>query len=113
MKKNKRNKEGGVVYSTNPDFDHSFAEALGQKSRPEKENLKVHLTRLKGNKEVTEVRGFTMPDSDVKELAKQLKSACGVGGSSKNGIILLQGNHRDRVMTLLSDLGYKAKKSGG
>ncbi|AQG82253.1 translation initiation factor [Spirosoma montaniterrae] len=104
----------GIVYSTNPDFafqsdDQPEAVTLP----PAQQNLKIWLVKLGGNKLVTAVRDFVGSDADLSDLGKQLKAACGSGGSVKDGEILLQGDHRDRVLTWLTTKGYKAKKAGG
>jgi len=62
---------------------------------------------------VTAVKGFIGNDDDLNELARMLKSKCGVGGTSKDGEILIQGDHREKVILLLTNAGYKAKKAGG
>lgn len=104
----------GIVYSTNPDFEYSWDAHQEKKTiAPNQQNLKVHLQSLKGNKKVTQIRGFIGSDEDLKDLGKKLKSACGVGGSVKDGEILIQGDQREKVIGLLIKEGYKAKKSGG
>ncbi|QJW91340.1 translation initiation factor [Spirosoma taeanense] len=109
----KKNRSG-VVYSTNPDFQYQSDDQPGaQTLPPAQQNLKIWLVKLGGSKVVTAVRGFIGTDADLSELGKQLKAACGAGGSSKDDEILIQGDHRDKVLTWLTSKGYKAKKAGG
>ncbi len=75
--------------------------------------LRIHLLRLKGNKEATVIRGWTGTATELEDLGKLLKKLCGVGGSAKDGEILLQGNHRDRVLKWLLAEGYKQSKLAG
>jgi translation initiation factor 1 len=105
---------GGLVYSTNPDFkpeeeSHDEEENL----KPGQPPLKVYLDRLGGGKFVSRVNGFTGKTSDIETLGKLLKQKCGVGGSVKEREILIQGDHRDKIIALLLKEGYKAKKAGG
>ena len=104
----------GMVYSTNPDFEFSTTEEQEATTLPPaQQNLRVWLDRKqRGGKTVTLVKGFVGTDSDLLELGRMLKSKCGVGGSAKDGEIIIQGDHRDRVVELLSAAGYKCKKAG-
>lgn len=114
MAKKKKNKVN-VVYSTNPDFGYEYDEDEVADTLPEGEQLLyVSIDRKqRGGKEVTLIQGFVGDPEDLKDLAKMLKSKCGVGGAAKDGDILIQGNHRDKVCTLLEKEGYKVKKKGG
>ncbi|MEY4536490.1 MAG: hypothetical protein RL171_641, partial [Pseudomonadota bacterium] len=67
----------------------------------------------RGGKTVTVVTGISLPDKDLDALGKQLKASCGSGGTVKDGIIEVQGDHVDRVVALLVAQGYKAKRAGG
>ena len=104
----------GVVYSTDPDFNYQYeGQDQEQTMPPAGQNLRIHLQSLKGNKKLTLVKGFIGTDDDLRELGSMLKSACGVGGSVKEGDIYIHGDQRDKVLSLLHSNGYGAKKSGG
>ncbi len=105
----------GMVYSTNPDFDYSSSEdEVIETIAPSKQDLRVWLDRKqRGGKVATLVCGFKGGEADLKELARMLKSKCGVGGAAKDGEIIIQGDHRDKVVDLLLKAGYKCKKAGG
>ncbi len=110
MKKRPPSGMGGLVYSTN----RSTSTASNPSTLPpQQQDLRIHLDRLKGNKEVTRIIGFVGKDEDLEDLGRVLKSKCGVGGNTKEGVILLQGDHRDKVLAYLTEKGYKAKKAGG
>ncbi len=105
----------GMVYSTNPDFEYS-AESGDTEERlaPSAQDLRVWLDRKqRGGKVATLVCGFVGSQDDLKELARMLKSKCGVGGAAKDGEIIIQGDHRDKVVGLLVAAGYRCKKAGG
>lgn len=105
----------GMVYSTNPDFQYENDEDETQDTLPpQQQNLRVMLDRKKRKgKAVTLVTGFVGDDDDLKDLGKMLKSKCGVGGTAKDGEILVQGDFCDRVISILKEEGYKVKRSGG
>lgn len=110
----KKNRSGGVVYSTDPNFSYpSDEQPPAETLPPVQQNLKIWLVKLGGNKTVTTVRGFVGADADLSELGKQLKAACGAGGSVKDHEILVQGDHRDNVLAWLTGKGYGARKAGG
>lgn len=104
----------GVVFSTDPDYKYRTAkEQEAETPTPAEQNLRIWLDRLKGGRVATVVRGFAGSQQDLAELAKELKSKCGVGGTAKDGEIIIQGDHRDRVADLLVRAGYRCKKAGG
>jgi translation initiation factor 1 len=103
-----------VVYSTNPDFKYeanSDEEAITPASH--QQNLKVYLDRLGGGKLLSRITGFVGKKEDLESLCKTLKQKCGVGGNTKDGDILIQGDNRDTIITILSREGYRIKKAGG
>ena len=112
MADNDWKKRLGVVFSTNPDFTYEQdAEQEEETLEPAKQNLIVSIDRKgRGGKQVTLVSGFVGTSDDLADLGRTLKVKCGVGGSAKDGEITIQGDFRDRVVALLKDMGYKAKR---
>ena len=105
----------GVVYSTNQDFNYETEAGEEQKTLlPNQQNLRVSLDRKKRKgKSVTLVTGFSGSGDDLKKLGKLLKSKCGVGGTVKEGEVLIQGDFCIKIMEILKKEGYKVKRSGG
>lgn len=116
MSKNKKPDQFGFVFSTNPAFNFEPEEPEQVEHLPNsKQPLKIWLDRKqRKGKDVTLITGFDGSDDDLDALAKALKTKCGVGGAAKEGEILLQGDHRDKVLAYLLEQGYsKSKKAGG
>lgn len=109
----KQKNSGGLVYSTNKtlriDEEHEELNTL----EPGKQDLRVWLEKNhRGGKTASVIKGFVGTDDDLESLGKTLKTKCGTGGSVKEGEIIIQGDHREKIMTILTQLGYKAKKAG-
>lgn len=103
-----------IVYSTNPNFNYQHEDDSEPDTRtPENQDLRIWLERFKGDKKATVIKGFVGKIDDCEALAKLLKNHCGTGGSVKENEIIIQGDHRDKVLNFLIQKGYKAKKSGG
>lgn len=104
---------GGFVYSTNENFS-SENEEESENIPDSKQSLEAHLEKKgRGGKVVVIIKGFNGNEDALKDLAKQLKNHCGVGGSTKNGEILIQGNVRDKIMDFLYKKSFKVKRVGG
>lgn len=114
MAKNKKERFN-VVYSTNPDFQFEYEqEEQLETLPPQQQKLYVSIDRKsRGGKEVTLIEGFVGTEEDLQQLGKRLKTKCGVGGTVKDGEILIQGNFREKIIPLLEKDGYQVKRKGG
>ncbi|HBN06701.1 MAG TPA: translation initiation factor [Bacteroidales bacterium] len=114
MSKKEKNRVG-IVYSTNPSFQYETNNQEEQETlSPNLQNLKVQLDRKqRAGKQVTLITGFIGSEEDLISLSKLLKTKCGVGGSAKDGEIIIQGDFRDKIIALLTQEGYKVKRVGG
>jgi translation initiation factor 1 len=110
-----KKKRVNVVYSTNQDYNYDYDDQEVESIDNDKQELKVMIDRKqRKGKSVTLVTGFIGNDDDLKDLAKSLKSKCGVGGTVKNGEILIQGEFKEKIYDILINAGYKqTKKVGG
>ncbi len=116
MNKEKNKVSGGLIYSTNPDFNINQTNQVDESFTPEpkSQDLRVEINRrLKAGKIATLITGYQGKVEDLEELGKKIKSFCGTGGSVKEGNIIIQGDFREKVLAWLIKAGYKAKKSGG
>ena len=102
----------GIVYSTNSDFNYEHSgEEEAETLAPSEQNLRVTIDRKqRKGKAVTLVSGFVGTNDDLKELGKILKTKCGVGGSAKDGEIIIQGELKEKVSQLLIENGYRLRK---
>jgi translation initiation factor 1 len=111
---NKNKNKDGVVYSTSNDFEYQYEQEEESQTLPvHQQNLKIFLDRKGGGKLVSRITGFVGSDSDLTSLGSSIKKLCGVGGTMKDGEILIQGDLRDKILNYLTKEGYKAKKAGG
>lgn len=104
---------GGFVFSTNQNFTLNNSEEI-ETLPNHKQFLEAHFSNKgRAGKTVTVVTGFVGCEDDLKNLAKLLKTKCGVGGSVKDNEIIIQGNYRDKIMDILKKEGYNIKRVGG
>ena len=103
-----------IVYSTNPNFSYQTEpDEEADTLPPAQQQLKIMLDKkARAGKQVTLISGFIGKTDDLESLGKALKNLCGSGGSAKDGEILIQGDHRDKILNHLVSKGYKAKKAG-
>ncbi|GAB3425030.1 translation initiation factor [Niabella aquatica] len=113
MSKNKSNSP--FVFSTDPNFKFDDDAEAKQTLPPAEQKLRLQLeTKHRGGKTATVVLGFAGTEDDLEVLGKKLKSFCGTGGSVKDGEIIIQGDHREKILQWFLKNGYKnVKKSGG
>lgn len=105
---------GGFVFSTNKDFEFDSNDEQQDTLANNQQKLEAHLDKKnRGGKVATVIKGFEGNDDDFKALAKKLKTLCGVGGTAKDGEIIIQGNFREKIMDFLAKEGYKVKRVGG
>ena len=112
MGKNKKNRKG-VMYSTNPNFEFEYKNQKIQTLSNNKQRLKVCIDKHRAGKIAVIIKDFVGTTEDLKALSKLLKTKCGVGGSAKNGEIIIQGDVRDKVMEILEKEEYNYKRVGG
>lgn len=113
---NKNKHRDGVVYSTDPGFRYVNRESPNNDETlpPQQQLLRVRRdSKMRAGKTVTIVENFVGTEEDLDKLGKLLKSKCGVGGTVKDGVILIQGEFIDRIMQILTEAGYKVKRAGG
>ncbi len=111
-KKNNWKLREGIVYSTNDSFEYTHGQQQEQATlQSNRQNLRVMMDNSgRAGKQVTLIKGFIGKTADLEALTKLLKTKCGVGGSAKNGEILIQGDVREKVVAILTKEGYKARK---
>lgn len=107
---------GGFVFSTNDDFKESdYTNSEDQENlKPGDQQLEAHFSNKgRGGKTVTIIKGFQGPEEELISLGKMLKKKCGVGGSTKDGEIIIQGDDREKIMQILKKEGFNVKRVGG
>jgi translation initiation factor 1 len=112
MSKKNKGRQDGLVYSTNQDYYNDFEEGPSDETLPkDKQKLRVKLdSKQRAGKIVTLVEGFTGTNEDLEALGKQLKTKCGTGGSAKDGLIIIQGDYKEKIIGWLKDWGYTDTK---
>src|SRR5262245_22387529 len=106
MSKNKKHRDG-IVYSTNPNYEYNYGSKSDPNTLPPGQQTLYLRREVRNGKPVVVIKEFVGKSDDLKELEKQLKNHCGVGGSSQDGDILIQGENKDKIQAFLQKLGYK------
>jgi translation initiation factor 1 len=106
---------GGIMYSTDPSFNYENEQESAEESiANNQQDLRVMLDRKnRGGKAVTLITGYRGDAAGLETLSKMLKTRCGVGGTAKDGEIIIQGDFREKIVLILQKEGFKVKKSGG
>lgn len=108
--KKKKNNSGGIVYSTDADFTFEGEEERENVPRS-KQIIKIKLDKKqRAGKMVTLITGFELLTDELNDLGKELKSLCGTGGSAKHDEIIIQGDHREKVLQKLIKEGFTKSK---
>lgn len=114
MGSKKKKESSGFVFSTNPDFVYETENESIETLEPKYQDLRIFIEKNgRGGKTASVIKGFVGDEKDCEVLGKTLKQFCGTGGSVKDGEIIIQGDHRDKLLQKLLSMGYKAKKAGG
>ena len=105
-------RKDGIVYSTNPEFNNSDPDQSAQETlAPDKQKLKLRLdTKQRAGKAVTILEGFSGNSADLEDFGRRLKTFCGTGGSVKDGVVIIQGDQRDKLLIWLLKNNYKLSK---
>jgi translation initiation factor 1 len=111
----KKKNISGILYSTNPQFNYTYENKAEHNTLPpQQQDLRIFLEKKhRGGKTASVIKGFIGKQDDMEELGRLLKTRCGTGGSAKDGEIIIQGDFRDKILQMLLEKGYKAKKAGG
>lgn len=112
MSKKNKDRGDGLVFSTNQDYFNDFSDDQNADTLPKnQQKLRVRIeTKHRGGKTATLVDGFIGMEDDLKDLGKELKTKCGTGGTAKDGLIIIQGDYKEKIIGWLRDWGYVLTK---